>query len=180
MKHAALVRKIRQAWRKCRESVTREVAPAIDYQNIPLSRGWKVCEVLLRKIAREQLFVRIDPHIAATTLIRTPYRTLDEYLKALEVFLFAMKKEEPIPKTWLSYDDRTISFERWMVSSDGFYMSGNDLKKFFNYLDELLEYIDNLEGEDTGTNPYNARLLYQFFARLRDTLTDLHSLQLAL
>jgi hypothetical protein len=147
---------------------------------VPMERGWKHCELLLEKLSKDKFAFGIPHSVSSTWQIRTPYSNLGEYLNALEVILFSINQQQLIPKSHLTFLDNPQVVEHWMISSDGYYLGVKELLKFFDQVEQLVLLAGQLEQEEIGVDARNSRLLYPFFAQLRDTLTDLHGLQSAL
>jgi hypothetical protein len=148
-------------------------------QGIPLDRTWKVCEELLLQMDPKK-YAAIPVSASQATLVRTPYQSLETYIKTLKSVIFDFKEENKIDRGWSSFETQTLTVSDFLKTEDGYYMTPASLVEFLTEVKELLELISQAEHEELGVTAHNVRVLVPFFVRLRDTLFDLYDLQFAL
>lgn len=147
---------------------------------IPLDRTWKLCEEILSKMTiKDYDFVTV--HVAQLSLVRTPYRSVDSYLKTIAEITKHLKEESKISRGWSSFETQTVTIADWLMSEDGqFYLPMARVPEFLTKAQELLELMSQADGAELGVVAYNNSALIPFFVRLRDTLIDLYDVQFAL
>ena len=72
-------------------------------QGVPLDRTWKVCEELLTQMDLKK-YASVSVHAAQATLVRTPYQSLETYIKTLKSVIFDFKEENKIDRGWSSFE----------------------------------------------------------------------------
>jgi hypothetical protein len=147
-------------------------------EGVPLDRTWKLCEQIINGMKLDDLALIPIPMIQLYT-VRTPYRSIETYQKTVDYIRHALKEENKLDRGWSSFEMQIVTVGDFLISEQGFYLTSNALPKFLLSVKEVLELIEQADGEELGVTGFNHRALIPFFVRLRDTLLDLYDLQFA-
>lgn len=147
-------------------------------EGLPLDRTWKVCEELASVINFSDDELAKIRH--SGRYIRTPWTSIETYLATVIALRDDFRNEVKIDRNWSSFEKHTVTMATFLIAEDDHYIQTSSLNVLLKMVRELLELIAQAEHEELGVTAHNLRALTPFFVRLRDTLLDLYSLQLAL
>lgn len=140
-----------------------------------LFHKWKLRRLLNRKILQhkpdrllcKQLLTELNassfkiysPSLGVGILIQTRYNDIETYSAKLKSTSRLLKQGSLIPNNWDIVNEQTISLDRFLISSDGYYL---DIQKAISdFKTNGLEFCNLMEDSDTaqyGLPEHNLRM----------------------
>jgi hypothetical protein len=136
----------------------------------------KLCEELLMKLDISN-FSKYTPNIGLSIYINTRYNTIEDYTNKIKQINLYLKQGVIINPTHDNGNEILISLDRFLISSDGFYL---DVKKalldFKNNALELCKLMEESDIAEYGIHENNLRMLTKIIINIREVTSILISI----
>jgi len=139
----------------------------------PNNPNRKFTEDLLSNLSVDY-FLDYSPVRGLSTFVDTRYGNIDLLNNKIKEAIRLIKGGTPIPTNFGIDEISTVSIDRFLISSDGYYIdiyvAINDLVKYGLNLCKLMEDSDTV---DHGIQNHNLRMLTKLFINIREIVTKL-------
>ena len=89
---------------------------------------------------------------------------ITSYHAALDNAYNYIKRKEPIPNHWCTYNYNDITVDKFLLDSSGRYLNIPDaIAKFSQKLKRLNDALIEIENSQEAPNPYNKRIIGKYF-----------------
>lgn len=137
------------------------------------------CEDLLKELSVER-FKQYQPSVGLGVSIRTRYPNIESFTQKLKETTRLIREEKMIPVDWVASEELVIPVDRFMTSSDGYYLDVAEAVAHFKA--QGMKLCEEMKDSDTATfglAEHNLRMLTKLFINLRDVTTTLIETSLA-
>lgn len=125
------------------------------------------CEAWVHEL-RSEYFRQYVATIGMHTKIQTPYPSIETYTKIMRELARLIKEEKPLSPDWCTGQEFEMSFDRFLISTDGCYLNTEDAVSKFK--EAALKLCHAMRPADTATHgvyEHNLRMLTKLFINLR-------------
>jgi len=138
----------------------------------------QVCEDLFVQLEAKH-FKAYHPHTGMSVKFTPLYPTIDSYTSKLRELHRLVKQDKAIPPDWNDGANIEVSVDRFMISSDGFYLDITQAVSDFKDAGyQLCISMKDSDTESHGVQEHNLRMLTKLFINLRPTVLTLINVSL--
>lgn len=122
----------------------------------------KLCEETLLSLDTDEINYSVSD--GKQVLVSVRYTTIEEYIHRLKEAQVAIKRSQPIPPEWFSHTETTLSVDRFMISTDGYYIDiPSAIREFKKEALNLCQLLEAADTERVGLYEHCARVLMPLF-----------------
>lgn len=125
------------------------------------------CLQLLYRL-QPQLFSAYSARIGQTVLVTVPYQHIDQYVTALREASQMVRDDRAVPADWPSRAEHRVSLDRFLTSTDGYYLNPQEaVERFKTVAAQLCEAMEASDELNFGVPEHNLRMLTRLLINLQ-------------
>jgi hypothetical protein len=115
-----------------------------------------------------------NPINGLSVLITTKYLDIESYTKKVKLTSLVLRENKMIPTSWDNVSTNTITLDRFLISSDGYYLDiEKAITKFKLACIELCTLLMDSDTAIYGIHEHNLRMLTMMLINIRGVLNTL-------